>query len=239
MRARSLVLPAAVTAAGVGYWFFLRPRHLRWGATDAEAARAFPGDSLIPNAGPAATHAVTIDAPPERVWPWLAQIGQHRGGFYSYAWLENLLGCHMKNADEVHEEWQRIQEGDPVWLHPEAPPMTVAHLEPGRALLLAAVDPPGAPPTPGSVSATWGFYLEPLEGGRTRLLARVRSDPSKGITGRPATILDRALGYGFWEPAHFAMERKMLLQVKALAEGRGHGVCCRSRDAKAAVTSVR
>jgi len=76
-----------------------------WRATPAETKRALPGDELVPEPRIQITHAVTIAAPVERVWPWLAQIGQDRGGFYSYEWLENLAGCEMRNADRVHPEW--------------------------------------------------------------------------------------------------------------------------------------
>lgn len=218
MNAKALAVPASLAAVGLGYWYFLRPRHLRWGATDEEVRQPFPGDELIPQAGPAATHAITIDAPAEEVWPWLAQIGQHRAGFYSYAWLENLLGCHMRNADRILPEWQEIHAGDPVWLHPDASPMTVAVLVPGRALVLAATTLPGAGPAPGTVFATWGFYLEPRDDHRCRLIARARSDPGYGVLGGPRRALDSLSNACFWEPAHFVMERKMLREIKRLAE---------------------
>jgi len=94
------------------------------------------------------------------VWPWLVQIGQTRAGFYSYEWLENLVGCDMHNADRV-PEWQDLKVGDEVWLHPEAPPLKVRIIEPGRAIVL---------------EQSWGFYLEEIDSQRTRLILRGRGE---------------------------------------------------------------
>jgi hypothetical protein len=102
---------------------------------------------------------VTIDAPVEKVWPWLAQLGQDRAGFYSYEWLENLAGCEMKNADRMRPEWQHRELGETVHLHP-AGGLKVTVFEPGRALGLEG----------------WGtFALEPLGSDRTRLIAAAAS----------------------------------------------------------------
>jgi hypothetical protein len=75
-------------------------------------------DERLPPDGTQILHAVTVEAPVEEVWPWLAQLGQDRGGFYSYEWLENLAGCKMNNADRVHPEWQHRELGEAVHLHP-------------------------------------------------------------------------------------------------------------------------
>ncbi len=93
-----------LTAAGVGalvagYTFAVRPWHLRWGATDEELTETLPGDDVKPGAGIQVTHAVTINAPAEEVWKWLVQIGQERGGFYSYDWVENIFGLQIRNTD--------------------------------------------------------------------------------------------------------------------------------------------
>jgi hypothetical protein len=88
-------------SAGIAYWFGLRPWHIRWGATDDELARPLPGDEIVPRPRKWSTRAITIDAPAEVVWPWLVQIGQGRGGLYSYDWLENLAGCDIHSADRV------------------------------------------------------------------------------------------------------------------------------------------
>lgn len=110
-----LLRPLAILGATLpwAYAFFIRPWHLRWGATDEELGKPLPGDELVPHPGIESTRAITVNAPVEQVWSWLAQIGQDRGGFYSYEWLENLAGCRMRNADRVHPEWQHREVGRP------------------------------------------------------------------------------------------------------------------------------
>jgi len=92
---RQIFTGAALAAAGAGalaaYVLAVRPWHLRWGATDEEVSRPMPGDELVAHPNVLSTHAITINAPVEEVWPWLVQIGQDKGGFYSYSWLENLV----------------------------------------------------------------------------------------------------------------------------------------------------
>jgi len=177
---------------------FARPWHERWGATDEEVQMPLPGDELMEYAS--ANHAITIDAPPEAVWPWLVQIGQDRGGFYSYTWLENSVLAHIHNATEVHPEWQTLREGDFIRLaskrvYGELPLLRVHSVEPNQFLVLEG----------------WGaFVLLPLEGGRTRVLIRSH--------GRRRPPLTRAINFLFFGPAHFIMERKMLLGLKARAE---------------------
>ena len=192
----------ALTGAGVlaAYAWGIRPWHLRWGATDEEARQPLPGDELAPSPKLKATHAITINAPAADVWPWLVQMGQTRGGFYSYTWLENLVGCHMHNADEVVTEWQELKVGDKVWLHPKAPPVEVAAIEPGRAIVLKG----------------WGaFVLQPIDEKTTRLIIRSQGDYNPDLKNR---ILNFFLWRVVFEPAHFVMERKMLLGIKARAE---------------------
>ena len=122
-RPRPLTLLGA--AAALGYQFAAKPWMRGWGATPAEKGRALPGDDLTPKPRIQITQAVTVAAPVEQVWPWLAQIGQDRGGFYSYEWLENLAGCEMRNADRIHPEWQQREVGEPVPLHPATPGLPV------------------------------------------------------------------------------------------------------------------
>ena len=126
------------TLLGAIYALFVRPWHQRWGASEDEAARSLPGDDLIPAPAWAATHAITIDAPPEAVWPWLVQLGQGRGGFYTYDSLENLMGLDMHSANRILPEHQTLKVGDLIPLAPGGFGMPVATLEPGRTLLLHA-----------------------------------------------------------------------------------------------------
>lgn len=173
---------------------------MRWGATDEELITPLPGDYLIQRPTLDATHAVTINAAIVNVWPWLVQMGQTRGGFYSYEWLENLVGCHMQNADRVVSEWQDLKVGDEVWLHPKAPPLRVRIIEPGRAIVL---------------DKSWGFYLEEIDSQRTRLILRGRGEFDPDLKN---PVLNFLLWRGVFEPAHFIMERKMMLGIKERAE---------------------
>lgn len=194
-----LVAGAAALAA---YVLAVRPWHLRWGATDDEVKETLPGDELVAGAKESATHAVTIGAPVADVWPWLVQIGQNKGGFYSYTWLENLVGCHMRNADRIVPEFQQLRAGDEVWLHPEVPPLPVLICEPHKALVLGSnMKDPG----------TWGFFLKEVDANTTRLVVRGRGFLSPGL-------LKWFYQHALFEPAHFIMERKMLLEIKRLAE---------------------
>jgi len=199
---------------------FLRPWRSRWGATDAEVTRTLPGDDLVPHPKWQWTHAVTIRAPAADVWPWLVQIGQGRGGFYSYELLENMVGCRIHNADRIIPELANLQVGDEILLHPKTPGLPVASVEPGRALVLhAGAWSPGegtadsAGKTPGSYSTvSWMWFLEPIDETTTRLISRYRSDYGPGLANR--------LAYGtlITEPIGFAMSRKMLLGIKERAK---------------------
>jgi hypothetical protein len=83
-------LSAAALGIAAGYVFAVRPRLVCWGATAEEVRRPFPGADLVPGGSRSATMAVTIDAPPSRVWPWLVQMGVDRGGWYSWDRLDNF-----------------------------------------------------------------------------------------------------------------------------------------------------
>jgi hypothetical protein len=202
--------------AFAAYWHWLRPWHLRWGATEAEVRRALPGDELVANPRLSATHAITIHAPVAEVWPWLAQIGQGRGGFYSYTWIENLLGCDIHNADRVHPEWQNLKAGDLILLHPKVPPIPAVIVDPGRVIVLHGdtrqeLDSNLVKPRD-YLATTWGFYLEPVDEHTTRLIERFRSDYNPTPMN---TFFNRVI----LEPGSFIMERKMLLGIKERAEG--------------------
>jgi hypothetical protein len=181
------------TAASIAYALVVHPWLMHWGAHDSERTQELPGDEFVPEAGMQATRAVTIDAPVEDVWPWLAQIGQDRAGFYSYGWLENLAGCRMRNAEEIRPEWQERTVGEMVKLH-WANGLELTRFEPNRVFALG------------------GWYLVLNEdNGRTRLIARSR------FPRGPAS-----LAYGLLlELPHFIMERKMLLGIKERAERAG------------------
>ena len=209
-------------AAGLAtYLRVVRPWHLRWGTTDEEARRALPGDEFVPQPKLNATHAVTIHASRDQVWPWLVQIGQGRGGFYSYDWLEDAMGLGIHSADRVHPEFQQLKVGDSVPLAPNGFGVPVAILEPGRALVLhgdTRTDPSAIPGMrPGDYfHVSWGWFLEAPDDTTTRLIERWRADWNPGLQSE---LFMRA----FLEPGAFVMERKMLLGVKERVEAASEG----------------
>jgi hypothetical protein len=164
----------AIGAAAVAAYAVARRRALRWGATEVELAVGLAGDELLPEADLVATRAVTVRAPAAQVWPWLLQLGQDRGGFYSYDALENLAGLGIRSADRIEERWQDLAEGDEVRLGgPIA--LTVARLEPGRALVLHGSGPELPDEDTAPFDFVWSFVLRPgVLPGTTRLVVRER-----------------------------------------------------------------
>lgn len=210
-----LVSAGSVAAGLAAYAFLIRPWHLSWGATDAERHEPLPGDDVVPHPKHEATHAITINAPIANVWPWLVQIGQNKGGFYSYYWLENLVGCDIHNAKRIVPEWQSLRAGDVLWLHPKAPPLPVLLVEPGRAIVVGgAADEHGEDGPENTRAGTWAFVLKELDSSTTRLIVRIRWDRRPGL-------LDWIFNIGVLEPSHFIMERRMLFGIKNRAESLG------------------
>ncbi|MGL4647793.1 MAG: hypothetical protein ACRC1H_00185 [Caldilineaceae bacterium] len=215
---------ALLAGSVVLYFGWGRAWHRRWGATDNEVATPLPGDDLVPNPRINVTHALTIDAPPSAVWPWLVQMGQGRGGFYSYTWIENLLKADIANSNRVLPEFQNLQVGDVVPLAaaskdlPGGISFPVALLEPQQLLVLHGDtrlgDGAGAPPVkPGTfVNTSWGFYLFPAEDGhRTRLVERWRVDYTPSDENKVVWSVGMEAGA-------FIMQRRMLLGVRERAE---------------------
>ena len=183
------------------YWTGIRPWMTDWGSTAAEQRMTLPGDALIPGGTRRSTLAITIAAPPDVIWPWLVQIGQDRAGYYSYTWLENLVGADIHNADAIHPEWQQLVVGDAwrlvapdyLWGLGQEAFSPVLIMEPGRALV---------------VEMFGAHVLEPIDERTTRLLVR-------GPTG-PANLMSTMV----MDPVVFTMYRRMLFGLKARAEGR-------------------
>ncbi len=199
-----------IMAAVLVYTVVVRPWFPHWGAADRDRTRPLLGDDAWIGGVVTGTRAVTIDAPPDRVWPWLIQIGQDRAGFYSYTWLENLVMAGIRNTLEIKPAWQGRQAKDIVrsvkpgylfGLLKDKEGFTgwkVSFVAPGEAMTLK----------------NWGtFALEPYGEAGTRFLIRSRAEPLPGIAGKLAQ---------FWllDPAHFVMEKRMMLEIKRLAEGR-------------------
>jgi hypothetical protein len=192
----------------VGLAIAVRPWHSSWGATRSEQQMPLIGDPPIGESHYRIDHAITVDAPVDTVWQWLVQIGQDRAGFYSYDWLERLFGADIHNADAIVPEWQERRVGELVravqqnylgGVLGKELGWRIKAMEPGRALVLDG----------------WGaFVLSPLDASTTRVQIRTRGagvPTLSGIAITPAALL-------IFEPAHFIMERGMLLGVKARAE---------------------
>jgi proline iminopeptidase len=199
-----------------GYALAVRPRLLRSGATDAEVRQPYPGAHLIPEGKRGATMAVTIDAPPSRVWPWLVQMGCDRAGWYSWDRLDN---GGVSSGERIHPEWQEIAVGDRLASTPSGSAwFEVAALEPERFLALRApLDLRGRPfdttlPRPRLYSdSVWSFLLEGLPGGRTRLVV-------SGYASARPQALSRIADFLFWEPAHWVMQMRQFANLKRRAE---------------------
>lgn len=210
---RTAVRYGALAAAGGAalYGLYVRPWHLRWGATDAELTQRWPGDELVAAPATRAVRAVTVNARAQDVWPWIMQVGRERGGFYSYTWLENLIGA------DIHNVYQRMpgladrKPGDTVWMGPEdkfngMARMAVASIIPNRAMVLVPPTDAERASREGVADGVWSFVLCRGSNDTTRFV--MLSASSKR---RTSDVL-------FWEPAHFVMERKMMLTLKELAE---------------------
>ena len=174
---------------------------LTWGASDEEATARLLGDELLADPDIKSTRAVTVDAPPAAVWPWLVQMGSGRGGAYTYDWIENLFGLGMHSAGEILPQFQHLAVGDLLPVGPNGPGMCVKILEPGRALVFRSVD----------GNWVWAFHLRPAPAG-TRLISRNRIATPDAAW--PARVVNRIV----MEPGSLIMERRMLLGIKERAE---------------------
>ena len=203
---------AAMALIYVAAVVLFRPVYLSWGTTPAERLAELPGDSRTVDSRYRIDHGITIHAPADSVWPWLAQLGQDRGGFYSYSALERMVGDRISNADRIHPEWQQVAVGDTVratqadyfggrlgtlgW--------KVTEVVPGRALVLE----------------NWGsFVLQPVDSTTTRLFVRTRGPGNSSMVG----LVLGPLNVFVFEPAHFIMQRRMLRGIRDRAEGRVRG----------------
>ncbi|HWD43867.1 MAG TPA: SRPBCC family protein [Actinomycetota bacterium] len=196
--ARIAVAAAAVAGLQAAYARLVRPWALRWGATAEEAARPLPGDEVVAQADFVATRAITIDAPPHQVWPWLVQIGSGRAGWYSYDRIDN---AGVPSATEIIPELQQLRVGDLIpMVAGKDIGVRVKELEPEHRMLWW--DEQG--------EYSWEWLLEPT-GGRTRLLQRLR------VTRHPWTR--RMLYELVAANGDVVMQRKLLRGIKQRAEG--------------------
>jgi len=200
-----LGLSLFLIAVSLTTWrLFIYPWANNWGATKAERIMPLPGDEFVPNPTSQSTYAITIWAPAADAWKWLVQIGQGRGGFYSYSFLENRFGVDIHNTNQIKPEWQELRVGDSVRLAPSdylgGRMQALTHLqvllaEPNHALYLKG----------------WGaFVLIPAaDSSSCRFLIRIRVREESW---------PRFLMSLLFDPAHFLMQRRMMMGIKQLAE---------------------
>jgi len=198
----SIAAILVLLALALLYWFVLRARFRFWGATIEDIARVMIGDAQVPDPSYETTLAVTIDAPPSDIWPWLVQLGYRRGGLYSYDWLDRLFGfLDAPSAERVLPAYQRLDAGDVIPIGRGAGFPVIA-VEPRRLLVLGGER--------DGFQWTWQLALYPVDEHRTRLVSRNRA--------RPPKTLAASMFMAVLEPAAFIMTRKMLLGLKRRGE---------------------
>lgn len=221
IRAVLLAVLSAVVASLITYVAFLRPRLKAWGFDAGEAQKTLPGDDLVSQPSASQTRGITIDATPDKVWPWLVQMGYGRGGWYSYEPLDSKL----PSAREILPEFQELKVGDPMPTYPGFA-FEVKEVQPEQALVLftdtaraktqmEAALPEGADKAKArqnfpDFAASWGFYLEPQGEYKTRLIERFRV---QAPSNAPAPVLNEVMGTGI-----VLMARKQLIGIKERVE---------------------
>lgn len=211
---RTAALLVSIGLLLAAFMLLARPWYSTWGSSAAESRESLPGDALLAASGQT-TRAVTVRASAPEVWAWVAQLGQDRGGFYSYEILENLVGARMRNVDELRPELQTWKVGDKLWMYPSDKLRGAGHalllqIDPGRSLVFGTHQIGTVQEVP--PDGTWTFVVRPIDADHTRLIVRGRA------VGQRAPML-RMFDLFVFEPIHFVMERKMLEGIKARAEG--------------------
>jgi hypothetical protein len=187
----------ALLVAFVGFvtlfYTVYRPWQSSWGATAEEVNRPMVGDGLVQNPTFNATRAVTVNAPAERIWPWIVQMGYKRAGFYSWDILDN---DGIPSAERILPEYQNLKVGDLVPLSDHAD-AEVVHMEPNKRLLLVFQS---------DETVTWAWGLYAIDAERTRLVSRLR--------WRATSLVSQFVLDAF----EIIMMRKCLLGIKRRAE---------------------
>jgi hypothetical protein len=200
---KTLWLTAVGAALAATYVRYFRPRHMRLGASDLEIDRPMAGDELVTNPNYITNRAITIDAPPSNVWPWIVQMGEQRGGFYSYDFIDRMLGMKVHSAHRVLPRFQHLEVGESLDRQGN---MVVRHVDHGRALVIG----PGKPDE--AFDSTWAIAAYPEGKGQTRLVSRVRVRFDR--SNLRALFMIAVLDLG-----QLIMERKWQREIKKHAEG--------------------
>ena len=213
MRLKRGALIALIAAEAWG-WLHLLGR--TWGSTGEERLRYLPGDDLVKDPRLVTNHATTIRASAEEIWPWLVQMGWHRGGWYTYRWVDRLLfPANAGSADSILPEYQDLKVGDRI---PDGPPEAdcfyeVKLLEPNKLLVLRSwthLPKELRRYDRNRMEWTWAFYLDELAEHETRFLFRVR--------GNLAPVWLRTLYHAAIVSVDFVMGRSMCLGLKSRVE---------------------
>lgn len=181
----------------------LRPFYIHRGLTCGEWLSRWPGDDAVDGAQVSGTRSITIEAPVHEVWPWITQIGQDRAGFYSYRWMENLVGAEMPDVRQIVPEWSTRDPGQPLVMAPISRFGPIATME----LVESVVD---QRVVYRNREGAWSFILQPLDSRRCRLTFRGTWVPAKSFLARVARTI-------VFDPLHYLMEWKMARSVKRLA----------------------
>ena len=225
-KARRKVTPGQLLEAveGVGIiilcylTLFLKSYRDRWGLTKEMSGRELPGDHIVPIPRTVFTHGIEIDAPADFVWPWIAQLGKDRGGFYSYELLENIIGLEIYNANSLLPDHQDPAVGDLIPFGPDmAYPLVIC--EPGKAMVIENCDDldrkktynPDEGHPRNFLHLSWLWFVEPIDANRSRFISRNRVSFS-------SSFMNRIMFGALTEPVVFAMDRKMCLGIKQRAE---------------------
>jgi hypothetical protein len=202
-------------AAAAALLYAARRYYRNWGTTKEECRMRLPGDALVHGPVDQTTEGVWINASAGSVWPWLVQMGQDRGGLYSFETLENLVGLHYRNADRIRPEWQHLAPADEMRLVPKGWmglgngfSMHVVDVIEQQCIVLGAA-PPGQPS-----DMVWSFHLFPHWDDRCRLLIRTRTQ-----LRHPGEVIITELA----GPAKALLTRGILLGIKRRAEGQAQG----------------
>jgi hypothetical protein len=178
------------------YWAMIRPVYFNWGASSKDLELKLPADHWLSERAVVSTRAIHIHTNSARIYPWIAQTGQNRGGFNSYYWLENLFGAEMVNATAIHKEWQNIQPGDTVYYGKNQFYGLISIVKENEYYAIGG----------------WTFFLQPLGLSETRLIIRY---PSMDIK---QSVWNKMYYYGLFESLHFTMETGMMMGIKQKAE---------------------
>ena len=197
---------------------FLKPLRDKWGMAKDQLIKKFPGDDIVAEPKSQFTHGIEINAPAEFVWPWVAQMGKDRGGFYSYELLENILGLEIYNTDSILDEFQHPRTGDLIPFGPKtAYPLVIC--DHGKAMVIENYDdldtrkkykPEDGHPE-NYLHLSWLWFVESVDAENSRFVSRNR------LTYKDSFKNQLIIGL-LSEPIVFAMDRKMCLGIKRRAE---------------------